>query len=160
VRSLAAQILSISFPLVITSGLTAYILSSWMLVLLRLIGLTRYAPRTYWACTLFGSLRGAAMFGGRIARAVALSLVVPPLYAVAFEIAGNADLPLGALIGVTHGVAVGILLPAVAGRTACARAPSPGLFGWRLGAATPLLLLFIYGLYGASLGWVYVVVLP
>ncbi len=100
------------------------------------------------------------MFGGRIARALALSLIVPALYAVAFEIVGNADLPLGAVIGLAHGAAIGILLPVIAGRAGCTKAPSPGLFGWRLGAATPLLLLLVYGLYGASLGWVYVVVLP
>lgn len=147
-------------PLLITSGLTAYILSSWLLVLVRLLGLTRYAPRTYWACTLFGSLRGVAMFGGRVVRAAALSILIPIAYAVVFEILGNADLPLGAVMGVAHGVAVGILLPIVARRPKCANAPTPGLFGWRLGGPTPLLLLFIYGLYGATLGWVYVVILP
>ena len=158
--SIAEQILGISLPLLITSGLTAYILSSWMLVLLRLAGVTRYAPRTYWACSLFGSLRGAAMFGGRILRAVGMTLFIPLIYAIVFEIVGNADLPLGAVIGMAHGVAVGILLPIIARRPRCANAPNPGLFGWRLGAATPLLLLLIYGLYGASLGWVYVVILP
>jgi hypothetical protein len=147
-------------PLLITSGLAAYILSSWLLVLVRLLGLTSYAPRTYWACTLFGSLRGVAMFGGRIVRAAALTVLIPITYAVLFEILGNADLPLGGVMGVAHGVAVGILLPILSRRPNCANAPNPGLFGWRLGAATPLLLLFIYGVYGATLGWVYVVVLP
>jgi hypothetical protein len=160
VRGLAGQILGISFPLLITSGLTAYILSSWLLVLLRLLGLTRYAPRTYWACTLFGSLRGAAMFGGRLTRALALTLFIPLGYAIIFEVIGNADLPLGAIIGLVHGAAVGTLLPIIARRPRCTNAPLPGLFGWRLGAATPLLLLLIYTLYGATLGWAYVVILP
>jgi hypothetical protein len=147
-------------PLLITSGLTAYILSSWLLVLVRLLGVTRYAPRAYWACSLFGSVRSAAMFGGRVARALALALFIPTAYAIVFEIIGNADVPVGAVLGVAHGIAVGVLLPVIARRPRCTSAPHPGLFGWRLGAATPLLLLFVYGVYGATLGWVYVVVLP
>ena len=154
------QIVGISMPLLVTSGLAGYIVSSWLLVLVRLLGMTRYAPRSYWACALFGSLRGPAMFGGRVVRACALALVVPLIYAVGFEILGNADLPLGAVMGVAHGVAVGVTLPLVARHPRCTHAPKPGLFGWRLGAATPLLLLFIYGVYGATLGWVYVVILP
>lgn len=159
-RSLVAQILGISLPLLITSGLTAYIVSAWLLVLMRLLGFTRYAPRTYWACGLFGSMRGAAMFAGRIARAVALTVVVPLGYAIIFEVVGNADLPLGAMLGLLQALLVGAVLPIIAARPRCRNAPTPGLFGWRLGAATPLLLLFIYTLYGATLGWVYVVVLP
>jgi hypothetical protein len=131
-----------------------------MLALLRGIGITQYSPRLYWACGLFGSLRGAAMFAGRIARAVALSIFMPIAYAVTFEVIGNAELPLGALIGLGHGLLVGLALPIVAKRGGCARAPVPGLLGWRLGAATPLALLFVYGLYGAALGYVYVVIAP
>ena len=150
----------ISLPLLLTSGLTAYIVSSWMLVFFRLLGVTRYSPRLYWACGLFGSVRGAAMFGGRIARAIALGLAAPLAYAVAFELIGNAELPLGAALGLIHAVAVGIALPLVARREKCAKAPAPGLFGWRLGAATPLVMFFVYTLYGAALGYVYVVVAP
>jgi hypothetical protein len=160
VNRVAAQVLGISMPLLITSGLTGYILSSWLLVLVRLLGITRYAPRTYWACTLFGSQRGMAMFGGRVVRALALASFIPLGYAVVFETVGNADVPLGAVLGVAHGIVVGIALPVIARRPRCTDAPHPGLFGWRRGAATPLLLLFVYGVYGAALGWVYVVVLP
>jgi hypothetical protein len=159
-RSIASLILGISLPLLITSGLTAYIVSSWMLVLLRVIGATRLSPRLYWACSLFGSLRGGAMFGGRIVRALTLSVVVPFVYALIFEIVGNAEVPVGAMLGMLHGVLVGATLPIVSRGAGCAKAPTPGLFGWRLGAATPLLLLLVYTLYGATLGYGYVVIAP
>jgi hypothetical protein len=152
--------LSISLPLLLTSGLTAYIISSWMLVFFRLLGVTRYSPRLYWACGLFGSVRGGAMFAGRIARAIALGIAAPLVYAITFEVIGNAELPLGSALGIIHGILVGIILPLVARRDNCAKAPAPGLFGWRLGAATPLVLLFVYATYGAALGYVYVVVAP
>ena len=42
----------------------------------------------------------------------------------------------------------------------CAQAPTPGLLGWRLGPATPLIMLGVYALYGATLGYVYVVISP
>lgn len=157
-RALVAQILGISLPLLITSGLTAYIISSWVLVFLRVLGITRYSPRMYWACGMFGSLRGAALFGGRLARAAALTVVVPAVYAVVFEVVGNAELQFGAIVGLVHAVLVGIALPLVASRDRCIKAPSPGLFGWRLGGATPLVVLIVYTLYGAMLGYVYVVV--
>jgi hypothetical protein len=159
-RSIATLILGISIPLLITSGLTAYIVSSWTLVLLRVVGITRFSPRDYWACGLFGSLRGAAMFGGRVVRALTLSIIIPFFYALIFEILGNAELPAGAMLGLVHGALVGTTLPVIAARTGCARAPAPGLFGWRLGAATPLVVLLAYALYGATLGYGYVVIAP
>ncbi len=159
-KSIAAQLFGISLPLLITSGLTAYIISSWLLVLVRVLGLTTYSPRLYWACGLFGNVRGAALFAGRITRAIALSIVVPLGYAMIFELTGNAELPRGALLGVLHALIVGLALPLVAKRGGCAGAPAPGLFGWRLGAATPVVVLFVYALYGAALGYVYVVIAP
>jgi hypothetical protein len=153
-------VFSISLPLLILSGLTAYVISSWLLVLLRLLGATRFSPRLYWACTLFGSSRGVAMFGGRVARALGMTLLVPALYAVVFELMGRAELVQGAVLGSAHGVLVGAFLPLVARRNACSSAAAPGLFGWRLGHATPLLLLLVYALYGAALGYAYVVITP
>lgn len=100
------------------------------------------------------------MFGGRVVRALTLSIAVPFVYAVVFEIIGNAELPVGAMLGFLHGVAVGVTLPIISKRGACAKAPSPGLFGWRLGRATPILLLLVYSLYGATLGYGYVVIAP
>jgi hypothetical protein len=138
--------------------LTAYIISSWLLVLLRVVGLTRYSPRVYWACGLFGSVRGAAMFAGRITRALALGLAVPLFYAMVFEVLGNAELLLGSVLGVIHALFVGVTLPLFAARRGCGSVPAPGLFGWRLGAATPLAILFVYAFYGAALGYVYVVI--
>jgi hypothetical protein len=34
------------------------------------------------------------------------------------------------------------------------------LFGWRLGGATPIIVLLAYALYGATLGYGYVVIAP
>jgi Mg/Co/Ni transporter MgtE len=157
---LRSIISGISVPLLITSGLTAYIVSSWTLVLLRVLGATRFSPRLYWACGMFGSMRGSAMFGARIVRALALSIVIPFFYALTFEIIGNAELPMGALLGLIHGAIVGAALPLVAAREGCRKAVAPGFFGWRLGAATPLLVLVVYALYGATLGYGYVVIAP
>ena len=144
----------------ITSGLTAYIVSSWSLVVLRVLGATRFSPRLYWACGMFGSMRGSAMFGGRVVRAVTLSVIIPFIYALIFEIIGNAELPVGAMLGLVHGALVGITLPIISRRGGCAKAPAPGLFGWRLGGATPIIVLLAYALYGATLGYGYVVIAP
>jgi hypothetical protein len=151
---------AISWPLLAASGLTAYIVSSWLLVLLRLVRATTFAPRVYWACGIFGSTHGAALFAGRVLRAIAFTLLIPLLYVIVFEIIGNAELAFGALLGSAHGVFVGITLPIIAARHGCAQAPSPGFFGWRLGGATPLLIIFVYALYGATLGYVYVIPAP
>ena len=144
----------------ITSGLTAYIVSSWSLVVLRVLGATRFSPRLYWACGMFGSMRGSAMFGGRVVRALTLSVIIPFIYALIFEIIGNAELPVGAMLGLVHGALVGVTLPIISQRGACAKAPAPGLFGWRLGGATPIIVLLAYALYGATLGYGYVVIAP
>ena len=149
---------AISWPLLFWSGLFAYIGFSWLLILLRVLGLTRYVPRSYWAARLFGNTRGFAMFGGRVLRAFALIVLIPLPYVLVFEIAGNADLRFGVLLGVTHAVFVGLTLPLIAGRAKGTL--EPGLFGWRLGAATPLLILITYAFYGAILGYVYVIPSP
>jgi hypothetical protein len=142
------------------SGLTAYIVSSWFLVFLRAVGATQFSPRIYWACGLFGSTRGSALLAGRLVRALALSLFVPFWYALIFEFTGNADLPFGAMLGVAHGILVGLTLPFTMKRNGCAKTPQPGMFAWRLGLATPMLLLLVYATYGAALGYAYVVVAP
>ena len=152
--------IALSPPLLIVSGMTAYIISSWLLVFLHVIGATNFYPRIYWACFFFGGTTGMRMFAARVLHAVAMALVIPLVYVLIFEVIGNADLRLGALIGMAHGLAIGITLPLVSVRGGCRKAPAPGLFGWRLGKATPLLLLVIYGLYGATLGYVYVVASP
>ena len=147
-------------PLLIISGLAAYIISSWMLLALRVAGLTRFSPRVYWACSLFGGTGGAAMFAGRILRALTLTLLVPFFYALAFELLGNAELPLGAALGIAHGMLIGLTLPLVSKRAGCSKAPATGIFGWRLGRANVLLIPFVYALYGAALGYVYVIASP
>jgi hypothetical protein len=150
---------AISWPLLFWSGLFAYIGFSWLLILLRVLGLTRYVPRTYWAARMFGNTRGFAMFGGRALRAFALIVLIPLPYVLAFEIVGNADLRFGVLLGLIHGAFVGLTLPLIAGR-APQGTLEPGFFGYRLGAATPLLILITYAFYGAILGYVYVIPSP
>lgn len=149
-----------SLPLLIVSGLTAYVVSSWLLIFLRVIGVTRFVPRLYWSCAFFGGVTGAALFGGRMLRAFAMTALFPLIYSVIFEWTGNADYRFGAILGFGHALLVGIVLPIVASRAGCHKAPPPGLFGWRLGLITPLLILLVYAFYGATLGYVYVVVSP
>ena len=152
--------IALSLPLLIISGLTAYIISSWLLIFLRVIGATRFAPRYYWACGAFGGVTGAALFGGRLLRALAMTVLLPLIYTAVFEWRGNADLKFGAMLGVGQAVLLGLTLPIISARAGCRSAPAPGLFGWKLGPVTPLLLLIVYALYGATLGYVYVVVSP
>ena len=150
----------ISVPLLIFSGLAAYIISSWLLLFLRVIGATRFSPRIYWACALFGSTRGGAMFAGRAMRALTLTLLVPFFYALAFELLGNAELPLGAALGFAHGVLIGLTLPFLTSRAGCRKAPRTGVFAWHLGRANVLLIPLTYASYGAVLGYVYVIASP
>ncbi len=159
-RTLTAHLLAISFPLLLMGGMTAYIMSSWVLVFVRAIGATDYAPRLYWACSLFGNTRGAALIAGRMARAFALTLLVPFWYAIVFGLVGSADLKTGTLLGLAHGAVVGFTLPLATRRSGCAKTPAPGMFAWRLGFATPILLLLVYAVYGATLGYANVVVAP
>jgi hypothetical protein len=141
------------------SGLVAYIGFSWLLISLRLIGLTSYTPRSYWAARVVGNTRGFAMFVGRVLRAFVSTVLVPLPYVAAFELVGNADLRFGALLGLLHGILVGFTLPVIAGASSRS-SPSPGLFGWRLGYATPFIMLFSYAFYGTILGYVYVIPSP
>ena len=151
---------SISWPLLFWSGLVAYITTSWVTVLFRALRATLYSPRLYWASKAFGNTRGGAMFASRIMRAVALTVLVPIPYAIVFEVVGNAELLFGALLGLLHAILIGLTLPLATDSSGSRGAPAPGLFGWRLGAATPFIILFVYSFYGAMLGYVYVIPTP
>lgn len=148
----------ISWPLLLWSGLVAYVLSSWVLMVLRKLNATRYLPRAYWSCAIMGGVSDAALVFAGFIRMLAMVAIFPIVYAVAFAYLGRAEALIGLIIGAIHGTLAGILLPLAARR--CAGASPPGLLGWRLGHATPLVMVFVHAVYGAALGFVYVVASP
>lgn len=145
---------TLSWTLLVWSGLVAFVASTWLLMALRRAGVTRYLPRAYWSCSLFGSTRdGALVFAGFL-RSVAMIAVFPFIYALAFLYADRAEALVGMVFGLIHGLLAGLLLPLAARR--CSGALPPGLFGWNLGRATPVALLFVHAVYGTLLGYIYV----
>jgi len=144
----------ISWPLLLWSGLTAYVLSSWVLMVLRKLNATLYLPRAYWSCAITGGVSNAALVFAGFLRMIAMVAVIPVAYAITFAYLGRAEVLMGLMIGAIHGLLAGILLPLAA--RLCAGARPPGLLGWRLGRATPLVMVFVHAVYGAALGYVYV----
>ena len=140
--------------LLVWSGLVAFVASTWLLMALRRLGVTRYLPRAYWSCALFGSTRDSALLLGGLLRSIAMIAVIPFLYAFAFTYADRAEALVGLCFGLVHGLLAGLLLPLAARR--CGGALPPGLLGWNLGRATPLVLLFVHAVYGTLLGYIYV----
>ena len=82
------------------------------------------------------------------------TLAFPTIYALIFQVVGRADVPVGAMIGGGHALLAGLALP-LAWR-AGHQEGGAGLFGWRLGAATPPALVAAHVLYGLLLGYIYV----
>ena len=143
-----------SWPLLVWSGLIALLVSTWLLMLLRKLEVTKYLPRAYWSCGLFGATgNGALVFAGLL-RMTLMITGFPVIYALIFTRLHDASALNGALIGLAHGFVAGAVLPLAARR--CGGAMAPGLLGWRLGKATPVVLLAVHALYGAVLGYVYV----
>ncbi|MGQ0812859.1 MAG: hypothetical protein ACT4O1_00130 [Gemmatimonadota bacterium] len=145
---------TISWSLLLWSGLLAVVVNSWCLMILRKLGTTRYLPRAYWSCVLFGSAGDAALVFAGLLRMVAMIVVFPFFYVLVFAYTGRAEALVGLALGALHGLLAGFLLPLAARR--CAGAHPPGLFGWQLGRATPLVLLFVHAVYGSLLGYIYV----
>lgn len=143
-----------SWTLLLWSGLTAVIVSTWALMIFRKLGATIYLPRAYWSCALFGGTGDFALIAAGLLRLLAFIVLFPALYAFIFEYTGRAEALIGALIGAGHAVLAGAFLPLAARR--CRGAKPPGLFGWNLGRATPLVLLVVHALYGTLLGYIYV----
>lgn len=136
------------------SGLIALFISTWLLMILRKLEVTQYLPRAYWSCGLFGGTANAALLFAGLLRMILLITLVPVVYALIFARLHDASALNGALIGIAHGALAGAVLPLAARR--CGATLAPGLLGWRLGKATPLVLLFVHAAYGAVLGYVYV----
>lgn len=143
----------ISWLLLLWSGLTASIMSTWLLMLFRKAGTTRYLPRAYWSCTLFRSTSDASLLAAGLLRMVAMIVVFPAVYALIFSQTGRAEVVMGSIIGLAHGFLASFLLPFAARR--CGANP-PGFMGWNLGRATPAILLLVHSVYGALLGYIYV----
>ena len=145
---------SISWALLTWSGLVGLVLSSWLLMLLRKVGATRYLPRAYWSCALFSSTRDASLVSAGVLRMVLLIVAFPVAYAVVFTTLGRAEAVVGAIAGAVHGMLAGLTLPLAARR--CSGAVAPGFMGWNLGRLTPLVMVLVHAVYGAALGYVYV----
>ncbi len=129
---------------------------SWLAAFAYWRGLTRLRPAaTLGALLLRGrSARGLRALVGTCAHFLLGTLAFPALYALVFDLAGRADVALGALAGAAHGILAGLVLP-LAWRAA-RQEGGAGLCGWRLGTATPLGLVVAHVLYGVLLGYIYV----
>jgi hypothetical protein len=147
-------LITLSWALLVWSGLVAFVASTWLLMALRQAGFTRYLPRAYWSCALFGSTRDAALLFAGLVRSLAMIAIIPFLYALAFSYAERAEAIVGLIFGLVHGLVAGLLLPLAAAR--CKGALPPGVLGWSLGRATPVVLLLVHAVYGALLGYIYV----
>lgn len=123
-------------------------------MIFRKAGATIYLPRAYWSCGLFGSRRDAALLFGGLVRMIAMIAFIPVLYVFVFAYTDRAEASIGLVAGLLHGLLAGMLLPLVARR--CAGAKPPGLLGWNLGRATPVVLLLVHAVYGSLLGYIYV----
>jgi hypothetical protein len=144
---------TISWTLVLWSGLTAIVVSSWLLMILRSSGATRYLPRAYWACALFAGTGNASLILAGLLRMIAMIAFFPFIYAAIFVYLGRAEAIVGMMIGLVHGLLAGLMIPIAARR--CGANP-PGLLGWNLGRMTPLILLFVHAVYGSLIGYIYV----
>lgn len=102
--------------------------------------------------------RRPAGFGrllGSLLHFAAGTFLFPTAYAVGFEMMARADVGLGAAMGLLHGVLAAALLPIAWHRTGD-QGPA-GLLGRRLGPLTPIGIVMTHVLYGALLGYIYVV---
>lgn len=127
---------------------------SWLAAFAYWRGLTRLRPAATLGALVLRPGRAGALVGG-IIHLVVGTLAFPALYAVAFRLAGQADAPIGAALGLAHGCLAGLAVP-FAWRGA-GHAGSAGALGMRLGAATPFGIVATHVLYGALLGYIYVV---
>ena len=149
----------VAWLLLAWAGFFATLVLSWLAGLAYWQGLTRLRVQATLGALL---LRGpGARSGGRLRGLVGAlghfllgTLAFPAVYALIFGIVGRADVPVGAMIGGGHALVAGLALPLAwrAGR----QEGGAGLFGWRLGAATPPALVAAHVLYGVLLGYIYV----
>jgi hypothetical protein len=153
-RITGLTLVRLSWALLIWSGLVAFVSSTWLLMALRRVGATRFLPRAYWSCALFGSTRDSALVAAGLVRSLTMIAVIPFIYAFAFAYVERAEALTGLVFGLVHGLVAGLALPFAARR--CAGALPPGVMGWNLGRLTPLVLLLVHAVYGTLLGYIYV----
>ncbi len=137
------------------AGFFATLVLSWLAGFAYWRGITRLRPAATLGALVAGRRRRLGALLGGLGHFALGTLGFPALYAVAFAIAGRADAPLGAEFGLAHGILAGLVLPAA--WRAAGNSKSAGLLGWRLGGATPFGLLAGHVLYGALIGYIYVV---
>jgi hypothetical protein len=148
-----------SWSLLLWAGFAGTFVVTWLAFVGRSYGWTRLSPARILGCVFSADPEA---FGTRVlgigVHLMAGGVVLPLLYGALFEWMGRADVLLGACLGLAHAVIAGILLPVVVAYGHCAGpGRDPGLFGWRLSAVTPVAFVLAHALYGALLGYVYVV---
>ncbi|MBI4544650.1 MAG: hypothetical protein HY703_05625 [Gemmatimonadetes bacterium] len=143
------------------AGTAATLAVAWLAALLPGSGIS--------AIRFLGCLPGAGPAGllngllGWLTLLATGTLALPILYALGFEALGRAHLDNGLLLGAVHSLAAGFALPILGNRNRCIRAgklPPPGPFAYRYGRLAPLRFILAHLLYGAIIGYVYVVPLP
>ncbi len=118
-------------------------------------GLTQLRPSVVIAGLLLQRSTGLRRLLGSVIHLLAGTFLFPTIYGLTFEAFARADVALGATLGLLHGVVVGTLIP-VAWRLAGGEGRA-GVFGRRLGSLTPFGIVTTHVLYGALLGYIYVV---
>jgi hypothetical protein len=140
--------------LLLWSGCAATLLVVVLAYVLRWIGLTRLEPVRHTAGLLAdGSGSGAGRLSALALLLLTGGVLLPFAYWLIFTLAGRADWLLGLTAGALQGLFFGLIFPALPRRDGTL--PRPGLFGYRLGWFTPLVLVGLHALYGAVLGQLY-----
>jgi hypothetical protein len=141
--------------LLLWSGFASTVLVTILALGARWAGLTTLDPIRLCASVFRPVRNGGA--AGRAAGLLALlalgAAVIPAFYLLAFALFERADAWTGLGLGIVHGLAAG---PALALLPRPAGAVAPGLYGWRAGRLTPALFVILHALYGAALGYLYV----
>ena len=128
---------------------------SWLAGVAYWHGLTRLRPSVVLAGLLLRRPSGLGRQLGSALHLLAGTFLFPAMYGLAFEALARADVAIGATLGLLHGTVVGALLP-LAWRLA-GGAERAGVFGRHLGSLTPFGIVTTHVLYGALLGYIYVV---
>jgi hypothetical protein len=151
--------MDLSWPLLLWAGFSATIAVTWLAFVARRFGWTRLSPVRVLGCFFASNADGVgSRLIGTLLHFAAGGIVLPLIYGVIFELTGQAEIPFGLALGALHGIIAGLALPLITSQAHCTGVPrDPGIFGWRLGLATPPGLLLAHALYGGVLGYVYVV---
>lgn len=147
----------VAWTLLLWSGFTATLAVTWLDGVACAYGLTRLRAPRLLGCLVVERPRWLGASAGLLLHFLLGTLAFPAAYAVVFTRLGRADAGMGMLLGGIHGLAAGASLPWLARAGRCSPEGGPGLFGRRLGVATPLGIVLAHIVYGGLLGYVYVV---